>query len=208
LVSGYTEAVEAESRGSRWKAATLVLSLALIAALFLDLRSCQTGPFRQFDSAAVITQVRQLNQLVTVRYSIQRVVGLTEAKQPVGEESILLMVQGEADAGVDLAHLTRDDISYISERSVQVVLPPARLFNTYLDEKQTKVWDRHITWWTPWVPYDPDLEHKARLQGLADVRKAALEMGILDQAQKNAESAVRDLLGTFGIEVKFRRPSL
>jgi len=200
--------VDIGNPGAKWKSATLVLSLALIAALFLDLRSCQTLPFRQFDAATVITQVRQLNQLVTVRYSIQRVVGLTEAKQPVGEESILLMVQGEADAGVDLAHLTRDDISYINEHTVEVALPPARLFNTYLDEKQTKIWDRHITWWTPWVPYDPDLEHKARLQGLADVRKAALEMGILDQAQKNAESAVHDLLGTFGIEVKFRKPSL
>lgn len=199
--------MDAESRGGRWKVAALVLSLALIAALFLDLRSCQTGPFRQIDSAAVITQVRQLNQLVTVRYSIQRVVGLTEPKQPVGEESILLMVQGEVDAGVDLAHLTRDDIAYVSEHSVEVALPPAKLFNTYLDEQQTKIWDRHITWWTPWVPYDPDLEHKARLQGLSDVREAALQMGILDQAQKNAESAVRDLLGTFGIEVKFRKPS-
>lgn len=200
--------MDAESRDGRWKVAALVLSLALVAALFLDLRSCQTGPFRQFDSAAVITQVKQLNQLVTVRYSIQRVVSLTETKQPIGEESILLMVQGEADAGVDLARLTRNDISYVNDRSVEVTLPPARLFKTYLDEKQTKVWDRHITWWTPWVPYDPDLEHKARLQGLTDVRNAAMQMGILDQAQKNAESAVRDLLSTFGIEVKFRRPSL
>jgi hypothetical protein len=200
--------VDAENPGRRWKFAALVLSLALIAALFLDLRSCRTGPFRQFDSAAVITQVRQLKQLVTVRYSIQRVVGITEPKQPIGEESILLMVQGEADAGVDLAHLSRDDISYVNEHSVEVSLPPAKLFNTYLDEKQTKVWDRHVTWWTPWVPYDPDLEHKARLQGLTDVRNAALEMGILDQAQKNAESAIRDLLSTFGVEVKFRKPSL
>ena len=200
--------METGSPVAKWKTATFVASLALLAALFLDLRSCQTGPFRQIDSASVITQVRQLNQLVTVRYSIQRVVGLTEPKQPIGEESILLMVQGEADAGVDLSHLTREDISYVSERSVEVALPPARLFNTYLDEKQTKVWDRHITWWTPWVPYDPDLEHKARLQGLEDVRKAALQMGILDHAQKNAESAVHDLLGTFGIEVKFRKPSL
>jgi hypothetical protein len=200
--------VEAENPGRKWKIAALVLSVALIGALFLDLRSCETTPFRQFDSATVITQVRQLNQLVTVRYSIQRVVGLTEAKQPIGEESILLMVQGEADAGVDLAHLSRNDISYVNEHSVEVSLPPAKLFNTYLDEKQTKVWDRHVTWWTPWVPYDPDLEHKARLQGLTDVRNAALEMGILDQAQKNAESAIRDLLGTFGVEVKFQKPSL
>ena len=63
-------------------------------------------------------------------------------------------------------------------------LPPAKLFHVFLDEKQTKVWDRHITWWTPWVPFDPDLEHKARLTAQEDVRAAALKMGILDEAHR------------------------
>jgi hypothetical protein len=181
----------------------------LLAGIFFYLRS--TGAFhrqRPIDSAAVATQIKRLKELATVRYSIQRVVGLREEKIPFGEESILLMVQGEAIAGVDLASITRDDIRYSDSRSVVIALPEAKLFDTYLDENQIKVWDRHITWWTPWVPYNPDLEHQARVQAISDVRNAALDMGILGQAQRNAETAIRDFLGAFGINATFKGASM
>ena len=163
---------------------------------------------RALDSLSVITQVKQLKQLVTVRYSIQRVVGMTEPKEPFGSESILLMVGGEALAGVDLANLTTNDVVLSDHnRKALIALPPAKLFDTYLDEKQIKVWDRHVTWWTPWVPFNPDLEHKARLQALSEMRSAALNMGILDQAQRNAETAIRDLLAALGIQAQFEKHS-
>lgn len=192
---------------AKWKIAALLLILGfvvLFAWIFIDTRFRDGLGWHAFDSAAVVTQVKQLNQLVTVRYSIQRVVGITEPKEPFGAESILLMVQGEALAGVDLAGMTPRDIVYSGERSVTVTLPKPRIFNAFLDEKQTKVWDRHITWWTPWVPYDPDLEHRARLSAVKDVRDAALAMGILEQAQKNAESAIRDFLRALKIDACFK----
>ena len=135
-------------------------------------------------------------------------VGLREPKTPFGEESILLMVQGEALAGVDLAAVEARDVTYTGVRSVVLTIPRAKLFQCFLDEKQTKVWDRRITWWTPWVPYDPDLEHKARLQAIGDLRAAALKMGILDQAQKNAEAAIRELLGALGLKAALKTRSL
>ena len=69
-----------------------------------------------------------------------------------------------------------------------------------IDDKQTKVWDRSITWWTPWVPFNPDLERQARLAAKDEIEKAALEMGILDQARRNAEVSIRSLLETFGVK--------
>jgi hypothetical protein len=158
------------------------------------------------DVPAIVTEVRQLNNLVTVRYSIQRVVGLTEPKVPFGSESILLMVQGEVQAGIDLSQIKVRDLQEESDGTLDISLPAPKLTDAYLNEKQIKVWDRSITWWTPWVPYDPDLEHKARLQGLEDVRAAALEMGILGQAQRNAEVSIRDLLGALHLRVKYRSP--
>jgi hypothetical protein len=68
------------------------------------------------------------------------------------------------------------------------------------DDKETKVWDRQITWWTPWVPYNPDLERQARLKAKDAIQQAAIDMGILDQARRNAEAGIRNLLETFGVK--------
>ncbi|MBV8551048.1 MAG: DUF4230 domain-containing protein [Acidobacteriaceae bacterium] len=182
---------------------TNLLALALVVAFASIYLSKARWGSRSLDTPSVITQIKQLKQLVTVRYSIQRVVGLTEPKVPLGSESILLIVQGEALAGVDLAELKPRDFLFSDERKVMINLPSAKLIDTYLDEKQIKIWDRQITWWTPWVPFDPELEHKARLRALDEVRSAALAMGILDQAQRNAESAIRDFLNALGVQVEF-----
>lgn len=156
---------------------------------------------RPLDPPAVVSQVRGLKQLVTVRYVVQKVVGLTEPRQPLGEESILLMVEGRAQAGVDLAEVTQYDIQ-VTGKKIKIRLPPPTILDVYIDEKNTKVWDRRITWWTPWVSPDPTLEHKARLAALDDIRQAALDMGILRDAETSAKAAIRDLVGAMGATVE------
>jgi hypothetical protein len=191
----------------KWKFAAIVSTcVSGIVLLVLVVAPLWTGPFgeRRLKAETVITEVRNLKELVTVKYSIQRVVGLKEEKVPLGEESILLMLQGDVLAGVDLGEVSQQDVRYSGTRTISITLPAAKLFSVAIDEKQTKVWDRHITWWTPWVPYDPDLEHKARLEGIEDIRKAALSMGIVDQAQRNAETAIRDLLAAFHLQTTFK----
>ena len=193
----------------KWKLLAIIsttLLLILITIFSSSYFANSSWHSRSLTSPSVLVQIKQLKQLVTVRYSIQRVVGMTEPKEPFGSESILLMVEGEALAGVDLANLTQNDCT-LSEgnRKALITLPSAKLLDTYLDEKQTKIWDRHVTWWTPWVPFNPDLEHRARLQALNEVRSAALNMGILDGAQHNAETVIRDFLAAFGIQAQFEK---
>ncbi|MFL6415725.1 MAG: DUF4230 domain-containing protein [Bryobacteraceae bacterium] len=180
----------------------VVFFLVLLSALLLRSRMRSLWRSEMLSTPTVITQIKQLNQLATVRFSIQRVVGLTEPKIPLGEESILLIVQGDVQAGVDLADLRQEDV-VLSDRQARVRLPAPKVLASYLDEGQTKVWDRHVTWWTPWVPYSPDLEHRARLQALDDIRKTAINMGILERAGESAESAIRHFLAAFQIDVKF-----
>jgi hypothetical protein len=158
------------------------------------------GPRRDLDSVAVVKQVQRLNELVTVRYGIEKVVGLKEDKWPVGSESILLLVEGRVLAGVDLSQLKAGDVRFIGRDDVHVRLPPAHIEDAYLDEKYTKVWDRSITWWTPWVTADIDLEHKARMRALEEIKASALEMNILGDARRNAEMDIRSLLEAFGMK--------
>jgi hypothetical protein len=51
------------------------------------------------DAPAVVQQIQQLHDLVTVKYTIQKVIGLKEQKVPFGTESVLLMVQANALGG-------------------------------------------------------------------------------------------------------------
>jgi len=156
---------------------------------------------RPIDAPAVVVQVRELKELVTVRYVVQKVVGLTEPRPPLGEESILIMVQGHAQAGIDLGSITQYDVQ-VSGKKVRVRVPHAQVFSVDIDEKNTKVWDRRITWWTPWVTPDVNLEHKARLTAIDDIRKTVIDMGILKDAEASARRAIRDLVGAMGATVE------
>jgi hypothetical protein len=180
----------------RWRVATLVLLLAFVSLFLYTLFGVKDG--QNIAPETVVLQVQKLRQLVTVHYRIQRVVGMTEAKDPVGEDSILLMVEGDVFAGVNLAELKASDVATDADGNVTVSLPAPAIVNTSIDEKKTKVWDRHVTWWTPWLSPDPNLEHKARLKAVEDIRQASLDMGILEQAKNNAQSAVRDLFAAVG----------
>ena len=162
---------------------------------------------RVVDAPAVVKEIQQLSELVTVKYSIQKVVGLKEEKVPFGSEQVLLMVQADVLGGVDLAAVSANDVQIAANNLITVRLPPPKVMHVSVDEKQTRVWDRSKTWWTPWVPYDPELEQKARLAALEAVQAAALEMGILSNAQVNAEKTIRGFLQTVGVEsVRFEQP--
>ena len=174
-----------------------VLVLALAAAFLLFRRG---GQKPELDARSVVTQVRQLNQLATVRYTVQKVVGLREQKDPVGSESILLVMQARVEGGIDLSGIKEEDVFRRPDGALVVRLPPARVLNVAVDENETKVWDRTKTWWTPWVPYSRDLEQRARVAGLESVKQSALDMGILKHAERNAESSIRGLLGLAGIQ--------
>ena len=121
---------------------------------------------RVIDPPAVVKEIQRLSELVTVKYTIQKVVGLKEEKVPFGSEQVLLLVQADVLGGVDLAALSTNDVQVAANNTVTARLPPARVLHVYVDEKQTRVWDRSKTWWTPWVPFNPELEQKARLAAL------------------------------------------
>jgi hypothetical protein len=181
------------------KSLGICLAVALLISIPIFWISKREG-WRRIDPPSVLAQVQRLNQLATVKYTIQKVIGLTEQKQPVGSESILLIVQASVQAGIDLASLRADDVKVRPDGTVVVRLPAAKILNVSIDEKETKVWDRQKTWWTPWVAYSLDLEQRARIAGVQAVSQAALDMGILPQAERNAETSIRGLLELAGVK--------
>jgi hypothetical protein len=156
----------------------------------------------------VLAQVQKLSQLATVRYTVQRIVTLAEEKQPVGSESIVLIVQARVEAGVDLSSLQSRDVVTSKDGGVTIQMPHAQILNVAIDEKDTKVWDRQKTWWAPWIAYSLDLEKRARMTGLESAKESAIQMGILAASETNAETSVRSLLQLAGVKsVTFAPPA-
>lgn len=150
---------------------------------------------RHVDVPAMVLRIQQLNDLVTVKYNIQKIIGLEEQKIPFGSEKVMLMVQAKVFGGVDLKEVKANT----NGSGVDLLLPPAKIIDVSIDENETKVWDRSKTWWTPWVSLNPELEQNARRAALAAVQQAALQMGILSNAQQNAEITIREFLHTAGV---------
>jgi len=180
-----------------------VALLALTAIFWLSRQALGT----KLDPPSIVVQVQQLNQLATVKYRVQKVIGIKEEKQPLGSEAILLIIQASVQAGIDLASLKQEDISLKADGTVVLKLPSPKILGVSIDEKETKVWDRSMTWWTPWVPYSLDLEQRARIAGVEAIQKAALDMGILGQAERNAAASIRGLLGLMGVKSVLIIPS-
>jgi hypothetical protein len=185
----------------KWVAAGAIVGIVFATAFFFARQAFvnrSTLPVRTLDAPAIVRQIQGLSELVSVKYTVQKVVGLEQKKTPVGSEKLLLIVQAEVLAGVDLAAVAPASVKILPGENVKLALPPARILHIVIDDKETKVWDRQITWWTPWVSPDPDLERQARLAATKSIEQAALDMGILDQARRNAETAVRNLLQALG----------
>jgi hypothetical protein len=189
----------------------LVVTLALVAvalgaglwlgALFWRAAAPPGGP-RFYDTPTVLRQVQSLAQLVTVKYVLEKVVVVEDVKW-FGENRVLLVAHGVVKAGVDLQRLKPEDVR-VSGRAVAVRLPPAEITDAYLDDKQTRVIERTTGLLRV---FDKDLEQKARQHAAGEIRRAAREAGILQEANERARAQVERLLRDLGFEqVEFLVP--
>lgn len=155
------------------------------------------------NTSLVVRQVQTLSEYVTVKYVLERVVVLEDAKW-YGENRLLLLAHGVVKAGIDFSALQPDDV-VIRERTITLNLPEPRITDAYLDEKKTQVIERTTGLLRE---FDKDLEQHARRGAVADLRTAARANGILKDARERAEFQLRTVLLHLGFEeVRFERPT-
>jgi hypothetical protein len=96
-------------------------------------------------------------------------------------------------AGVDLSKLQPSDVTISPEGRVTVILPAAEVFVSRLDNEKSYVYDRDTGLLTKG---DVNLESLARQSAEQELRRGALEDGILNIAQSNASNVLDRLLRT------------
>lgn len=150
------------------------------------------------DSAAVVRSVQSLARLETASYTIEKVITAESGSGPLGflfQDKLLLVAQGQVIAGVDLSRLQREDVQVVGE-TVYITLPASEIFVATLNNDETFVYDRQ----TAVLGQQIDLETLARQEAESEILEAALEDGILDLAQDNAERYVEGLMRGLGFE--------
>jgi hypothetical protein len=179
-----------------------VLTLGLLAGVFFS-RLVAMGKGRPaIPAVAVVQEIQTLSQLVTVQYVIEKVVVEEDIKW-FGENRVLLVAHGVVKAGVDFQRLQPADVE-VDGRSVRIALPPPQFLDAYLDESKTQIIERSTGLLRL---FDKDLETVARQHAVMDIRRAAREEGILQEADERAQSQIRALLLRLGFEeVEITRP--
>jgi hypothetical protein len=149
------------------------------------------------DPVTYINEVRALARLETIQYSIEKVItgetGGGTFKTLFGDK-ILFVAHGTVIAGIDMEKLQPEDMRY--ENGVLTVkLPPAEIFIATLDNEKSYVYQRDTG-----ILAKPDinLETLVRQSAEDEVRKGALEDGILQRAQTNAEAYLFKFFAALG----------
>src|SRR5437879_5161068 len=92
-----------------------ILSFGILLGWFFQ-RTTPSAPPQIANTATVLKQVQSLSELVTVKYVLEKVVILEDAKQvlgvsiPGGDNRVWLLAHGIVKAGINFKDLHPDDI--------------------------------------------------------------------------------------------------
>jgi hypothetical protein len=203
----------------------LIIGVVIVAAYFIvqtvrESAQAATAPFQQVNQAnqalqtqvsnllnptptiipdpvTYINEVRALARLETIQYSIEKVVTGETGQGTFGfimGDKLLFVAHGTVIAGIDMSKLNPEDMRF--ENGVLTVrLPPAEVFIATLDNEKSYVYDRDTG-----ILAKPDvnLETMVRQTAEQEILKAAIEDGILEQAQINAEAYLFKFFAALG----------
>jgi len=149
----------------------------------------------------VIVAVRDLARLESAQYHLERVIDLREQQSRFfglveSEDAILLVAAGDVTAGVDLTLLRDGDVIVDPVKGeATILLPPAQVLSTRLDNERTYVHTRRTD---VLAQRRENLETRARQEAERTLQQAAVEGGVLARAQRNAERTVETLVRSLG----------
>jgi hypothetical protein len=162
------------------------------------------GPASRVDvrsTPGVVTAIRDVAKLEATSFHIEKVVEARDGQsrlwgllQP--EDALLLVAVGDVVAGVDLTKLREGDVSTDeSARTLRIRLPAPEVTSSTLDERATHVYSRSTD---ILAERNEQLEGAARRQAEEQMRKLAIDSGILERARASADRTLRALLRSLG----------
>ena len=148
----------------------------------------------------VVTSIRDLANLTTVEvveYTIVEKGTDSSWLDWARGDSLRLFAVANIGAGVDLSQVTIRDVSVDQAGVVEITIPAAEIQYVAVDNDATQILERDVGLLTKG---DPRLETDARQVAEEVLVQSALESGILDRAETNAQNVLTDFLLSLGYQ--------
>lgn len=152
------------------------------------------------DPEVIVKEIQQMAKLETVSVTLERVIrGKRDTKRLWGAcaETMIFVAHGKVIAGIDLNKLKAEDIEVISVDSIRVNLPKAEILSVSLDNKKSYVASDHKE---ILAQNDSQFETRVRAYAQKVIEENALELDILETANKNSQGVVENLLLKLGVK--------
>jgi hypothetical protein len=151
------------------------------------------------DPVTIINEVRAVARLETIHYTIEKVI-TAEMNQgvlgPLFGDKLLLVAHGYVIAGIDMQKMNPEDM-WLDNGILHIRLPQSEILVATLDNEKSYVYDRSTGFFQK---PDPTLETQARQVAEDEIRKAALDDGILEQAMVNATVFLEGFFNNLGYQ--------
>lgn len=175
----------------------VIFIVALLAVFFLQ-QSGLIPSFAQgyytFTSSSVLEGIEEMSLLTTTRYNYSSVITTSRDMPGIlatlyGEQQVMVAV-GYINAGIDLGQLREEDVT-IDGNVVTVHLPGPAMQDCVLDETASYVVSRDTG---IFARSAPNLDTAARRYAIEQFKNMALEAGIMDEVNAQAEVAIRQFM--------------
>ena len=174
---------------------------ALLAALLVLLTACAHGPSLQQQVMQRLSTLSRSAELGTVEYTVRKAVRARDEGEwfKIGNRRILFSCTAYLKAGIRLDRIPLDKIVVDGQsRAVSMVLPHAAVLSINIPPEQIRLEYEDVTGFRS--KFD-DRERQALLkQGEREIVRDIPKLGILAEAETNAEEFFRSMLSQMGFE--------
>ena len=147
------------------------------------------APEVQVTHNTLITEIVELGRLELVRYTFKDVVEYRkEYSRFLPDSKAVLIVEGEAVGCLDLTKVKPEPIVHTGD-TITLLLPAPELCTYKIDHSKSRVFHREYTYFN-----DVELAEEAYRHAEANIKKTALDSGILRQTQANAAKILKPML--------------
>lgn len=165
---------------------------------------CSCGPTLQKQTAKKMQELTTMSELGTVEYTVSKVIKCNDQIwYKVGDRKILFSCQAHLKAGIDMSQFRPENV-VVSGRTIEVTLPQPALLSMNMPAEEAKlVYEKTGALRCNFTAQERNLLLQ---QGEEAIRNDVPNLGILNDAKKNAEMFFTALLKQLGyntITIKF-----